>query len=64
MYVLGIDIETTVQKAERGLDGSPFNPNNHLVSVGAQFLHDETGEYFFFNHNKVECNKFCGACWL
>lgn len=56
MYVLGIDIETTVQKAERGLDGSPFNPNNHLVSVGAQFLHDETGEYFFFNHNKVECN--------
>ena len=52
MYVLGIDVETTVQKAEKGLDGSPFNANNYLVSCGVQFLGEDEGEYLFFNHTK------------
>jgi len=57
MYVLGLDIETTVHRVDGKIDGSPFNPHNMLVSCGAQFLHDETGEYFFFHHNKLECNQ-------
>ena len=56
MYVLGIDIETTVQRIDGKIDGSPFNPDNSIVSCGAQFLHDETGQYFFFHHNKMECD--------
>lgn len=56
MYVLGIDIETTVQRSDGRIDGSPFNPKNSLVSCGAQFLHDEHGQYFFFHHNKLECD--------
>jgi len=54
MRVLGIDVETTVQKAERGLDNSPFNPDNYLVSCGIHWLGEETGEYYFFNHNTAE----------
>jgi len=54
MRVLGIDVETTVQKAERGLDNSPFNPENYLVSCGIHWLGEETGEYYFFNHNTAE----------
>ena len=57
MYVLGIDIETTVQRIDGKIDGSPFNPENKIVSCGAQFLHDEHGQYFFFNHNKMECDQ-------
>ena len=54
MRVLGIDVETTVQKAEKGLDNSPFNPDNYLVSCGIHWLGEETGEYYFFNHNTAE----------
>ena len=56
MFVLGIDIETTVQRVDGKIDGSPFNPENSIVACGAQFLHDETGKYFFFHHNKMECD--------
>jgi len=56
MRVLGIDVETTVQKAEKGLDNSPFNPENYLVSCGIHWLGEETGEYYFFKHNTAECD--------
>lgn len=56
MFILGIDIETTVQRVDGRIDGSPFNPENTLVSCGAQFSHDKTGQYFFFHHNKKECD--------
>lgn len=56
MFILGIDIETTVQKTERGYDNSPFNPDNYMVSCGAQFLGDTSGQYFFFKHDKKECD--------
>ena len=56
MFILGIDIETTVQKTDKGLDNSPFNPDNYIVSCGAQFLHDDAGKYYFFKHNIAECD--------
>ena len=42
-----IDVETSYQKTETGgMDPSPFNPNNILVSVG---INDE---YYFTNHSE------------
>ena len=41
-----IDVETSYQKTEAGgMDPSPFNPQNILVSVG---INDE---YYFTNHS-------------
>jgi len=56
MFVLGIDVETTVCRNEKRIDNSPFNPDNYLVSCGAHFLGEDTGKYFFFKHDKLECN--------
>ena len=42
-----IDVETSYQKTETGgMDPSPFNPNNILVSIG---INDE---YYFTNHSE------------
>ena len=60
MKVLCIDVENTVQKAEKGLDGSPFNPENYLVSCGFQWLGEEQGEYYFFKHNKLDVDSRIG----
>ena len=42
-----IDVETSYQKTEAGgMDPSPFNPQNILVSVGVN------DEYYFTNHSE------------
>ena len=42
-----IDVETSYQKTEAGgMDPSPFNPQNILVSIG---INDE---YYFTNHTE------------
>jgi DNA polymerase I-like protein with 3'-5' exonuclease and polymerase domains len=60
MKVLGIDVETTVQRKEKGLDNSPFNPDNYLVSCGIQWLDSELGEYYFFKHNELDVDPLIG----
>lgn len=55
---LVVDVENTVQRDSDGrIDGSPFNENNYLVSVGACFVSDdltpEKVTYEFFAHNDL-----------
>lgn len=56
-YVI-VDVENTVQRDSDGrIDGSPFNENNYLVSVGAVWAYDnldpEDVVYKFFAHNDL-----------
>lgn len=51
--VLFLDIECTVQRTEHGIDNSPFNPKNYLVSIGAGF-DKENINYICVNHNHKE----------
>jgi len=59
MRITVVDVENTVQKTEKGkLDGSPFNPDNYLVSVGLAHIDMTTGniepEYLFFKHDEFD----------
>jgi len=59
MNIVVVDVENTVQKTEKGkLDGSPFNPDNYLVSVGAGMILPEIDEvevmYYFFKHDQYD----------
>lgn len=56
MKILCVDVETTVQRVDKRIDGSPFNLDNYLVSCGAQWVGEEEGEYLFFKHNDLECD--------
>jgi len=56
--VLILDVENTVQRDSEGrIDGSPFNSNNYLVSVGAVWAYDnlepEDVTYEFFAHDEL-----------
>ena len=55
---LVVDVENTVQRDGTGrIDGSPFNEENYLVSVGACFAHEnllpKDVTYEFFAHNDL-----------
>lgn len=55
--VLCVDVESTVQRKDGRIDGSPFNEDNYLVSVGACWIKKgvtlDDVEYFFFDHNDI-----------
>ena len=55
---LVLDVENTVQRDGEGrIDGSPFNGENYLVSVGACYAHEnllpKNVTYEFFAHNDL-----------
>lgn len=55
---LVLDVENTVQRDSEGrIDGSPFNIENYLVSVGACYAHEnllpKDVTYEFFAHNDL-----------
>jgi len=55
--ILVVDVESTVQRVDDRIDGSPFNPNNYLVSAGALWAKEgatlDDVQYFFFDHNDM-----------
>lgn len=55
---LVIDIENTIdypyEDSPKEKDGSPFNPNNKLVSVGIQNVDSNEQYYFFVNHDEID----------
>ena len=51
MEVLIADLETTVQKLGDKIDGSPYNPQNKLVSAHWKFVGDKTVTSRVFNHD-------------
>ena len=55
--ILCVDVESTVQREDGRIDGSPFNENNYLVSVGACWIRKgvtlDDIEYYFFDHNDI-----------
>lgn len=55
--ILCLDVETTVQRVDDRIDGSPFHPDNYLVSVGACWIKEgvtlDDVEYYFFDHNDI-----------
>lgn len=55
--ILCVDVETTVQDLDGRIDGSPFNPENYLVSAGAAWIKEDMTlddvHYFFFEHNDI-----------
>lgn len=58
---LVVDVENTVQRDEDNrIDGSSFNPDNYLVSVGAGWISSlltlEDVAYQFFNHDELSDN--------
>ena len=55
--ILCVDVESTVQREDGRIDGSPFNPDNYLVSVGAAWINPDMSlddvQYFFFAHDEL-----------
>jgi len=55
--ILVLDVESTVQRVDDRVDGSPFNPENYLVSVGAMWVKKgatlDDVQYYFFDHNDI-----------
>ena len=41
MKSLVLDVETKTTATEKGIDGSPYNPNNYLVSMGWCFIENK-----------------------
>ena len=52
MRVLVLDVETTVQRRDGIIDGSPFNENNRLVSVHYQWLQSPITSLVFHHKEK------------
>ena len=55
--ILVIDVESTVQRNDGRVDGSPFHPENYLVSAGAMWVNKgatlDDVQYFFFQHDDI-----------
>ena len=51
MRILVADLETTVQKIGDKIDGSPYNPQNRLVSAHWKFVGDNSVQSRVFYHN-------------
>jgi DNA polymerase I-like protein with 3'-5' exonuclease and polymerase domains len=53
-----VDVENTVTKHERGIDLSPYNPGNRLVSVGLGHVVGDDVQllpYVFIDHAEYKC---------
>lgn len=66
--ILCLDVESTVQRVDDRIDGSPFHPDNYLVSCGSAWIKQgmtlDDVHYYFFDHKDLPFDYSVRSAYL